>query len=133
MPKVIASKRGIYTKFYSVFCTVIGISTLAFLVFCQSPIVSFDDMMFWIYLGMIPVFYILISGTGNMLYRSEKLNAIGVFLLNDFILYLILSIMVLFVFVPLEDFLISDYLILGIISGFSYLLALFMYLKLLIA
>ena len=82
---------------------------------------------------MFPVFYIMISGTGNFLYRSEKLSVIRVFLLNDFVLYLMMSIMLLFVFVPLDDFFVGDYVILGLIGGFSYLLSLFMYLMLLIA
>ena len=136
MPKVTVNKRGIYTKFSSAFCTIVGISTLAFLVFCQSSIIDFGDILFWIYLCMFPVFYIMISSTGNMLYRSEKLSAIKVFLLNDFVLYLILSIMILFIFVPLDDFLVGDYvdyIVLGVIGGFAYLLSLFMYLKLLIA
>ncbi|RYZ96164.1 MAG: hypothetical protein EOP47_24420 [Sphingobacteriaceae bacterium] len=133
MYKVKINKRRIYTNFSSAFCALIGISILSFLIFCQSPIVNFNEILFWIYLGMFPVFYIVISGVGNLIYRSEKLNIIRVFLLNDFVLYLMMAIMLVLVFVPLEDFFLADYLVLSLLGGFSYLLSLFMYLKLLIA
>ncbi|RYE13529.1 MAG: hypothetical protein EOP51_29615 [Sphingobacteriales bacterium] len=91
-----------------------------------------DDIISWIYIAIFPVFYLLIYFVGNLTYRSSSINFIKVFVLNSFVLYLLLAVNLSFVVVPYEEYT-DEYIVLGSIVSCSYLLSLMIYLKMLSA
>ncbi|RCH55138.1 hypothetical protein DJ568_08075 [Mucilaginibacter hurinus] len=98
-----------------------------FQIYCQLELTDLEDIIVWICLGALPVFFTLVYIGGGILYSAGG-NFIKVFVVNSVMLYIILAVNLTFIFIPFDEF-VDNYILLGSIGVCSYLLALIMYLK----